>query len=95
MIKAIWLQLAIKGFLNDKDIKKISEIIKPKANKIIITKPKYERAADTKLIKKYFNKNSIIIEDVRKAVNYARRIVGKKDLVLVAGSIYVVGEIIK
>ena len=83
--------ILIIGFLDDKDIKTISGIIK--ADKVIITKPKYERAASTKIVKKYFKK-SIIIEDVTKALKHAKKIANKEDLILVAGSIYIVGEII-
>ena len=44
------------------------------------------------------NKNKAIkteiINDSKKALNYARKITGKNDLVVAAGSIYLVGEII-
>jgi len=83
--------ILIVGFLKDKDIKKISKIIK--ADKIILVKPKDERAANPLKIKKYFN-NAIIINDTKKAFKYAKKISYKKDLILVTGSIYVVGEII-
>lgn len=83
--------ILIIGFLKDKDIKKISKIIK--ADKIILVKPKDERSAEPLKIKKYFN-NPIIINDTKKALKYAKKISNKKDLILVAGSIYVVGEII-
>ena len=82
--------IIIVGFLKDKDIKSISKIIK--SDKIIITKPKYERAAEPLKIKKYFN-NAIIINDTKKALKYAKEIADKKDLILVTGSIYVVGEV--
>ena len=86
--------ILVVGFSNDKDIKTISEIIKPKANKTIITKSSNERASEPKLIKKYFNKNSIIIQNPKNALNYAKKIATKKDLILVTGSIFLVGEII-
>ena len=85
--------ILVVGFLKDKDIDAISKIIKPKANKIIITKPKYERAAELLKIKKYFY-NPIIINDTKKALKYAKKISKKNDLILVAGSIHVVGEVI-
>ncbi|MBI2651048.1 bifunctional folylpolyglutamate synthase/dihydrofolate synthase [Candidatus Woesearchaeota archaeon] len=85
--------IVVAGFSNDKDIKKISEIIKPKAEQIILTKSKSHKAADTSLIKKYFN-NPIIIKNPKNALNYAKKTASKKDLVLVTGSIYMIGEVV-
>jgi len=85
--------ILIVGFSNDKDIKTISEIIKNKAYKAIITKSGNERALEPKIIKKYFNKNSIIIENPKKALEYAKDIAEKRDLILITGSIFLVGEL--
>lgn len=85
--------IIVIGFSKDKDIGKISKIISPLADKIILTKSNNERAAEPIMIKKYF-KNSIIIKNPKKALVYAKKIAGKKDLVLVAGSIFLVGEVI-
>ena len=49
---------------------------------------------DTKIIKKYFNKNLIVIKNPKNALKYAKKIASKKDLVLVTGSIFLVGELI-
>jgi dihydrofolate synthase/folylpolyglutamate synthase len=86
--------ILIVGFSDDKDIKSISKIIKHKANKTIITKSKNERAADPKIIKKYFNKDSILINNPKNALKYAKKIASKKDLILVTGSMFLVGELI-
>lgn len=83
--------IAVLGFSKDKDVKAISKIIK--ADKIILTEANNERAAKIKDIKKYF-KNSIIIKNSKKALEYAKKNAGKRDLVVVAGSIYLVGEVI-
>ena len=42
--------------------------------------------------KKYF-KNSIMINNPKKALDYAKKITKKSDLILVAGSIFLVGEL--
>ena len=84
--------IAVLGFSNDKDIKTISKIIKPKANKIILTKSSNQRASEPETIKKYF-KNPVIIKNPKKAFEYAKKVAGKKDLVLIAGSIFLVGEL--
>ncbi|MBI2522782.1 bifunctional folylpolyglutamate synthase/dihydrofolate synthase, partial [Candidatus Woesearchaeota archaeon] len=84
--------IIILGFSNDKDIKAISEIINPMANKIILTKSSNERAAEPEAIKKYF-KNSMIIKNPKEALKHAKKIAKKEDLVLIAGSIFFVGEL--
>ena len=99
--------IMVLGFSDDKDIKSISKIINPLSNTMILTKSSNERAAEPETIKKYFNKNSImlgnqrfpaptplVIKNPKKALTYAKRIAGKRDLVLIAGSIFLVGELI-
>ena len=86
--------ILIIGFSNDKDIKAISKIIKPKAYKTIITKSDNEKAEKPKIIQKYFNTNSIIINNPKKALKYAKSIATNKDLILITGSIFLVGELI-
>src|SRR3989344_8359438 len=84
--------ILVIGILKDKDIKSIIKIIEPLADKIVITKPKIDRAAEPEDIAKYFKKEYKIIEDVKTAFNYAKKIAKNSDLILVTGSIYVVGE---
>ena len=81
----------VVGFSIKKDIAKISKIII--ADKIILTQADNERAAKIKDFKKYF-KNPIIIKNSKKALSYSKKISTKNDLILVAGSIYMIGEII-
>ncbi len=83
--------ILIVGFSNDKDIKTISKIIK--ADKVVITKSSNIKALEPKIIKQYFN-NSIIIKNPKQALNYAKKLAKKDDLILVAGSIFLVGEVI-
>ena len=87
--------ILVIGILNDKDIKKIMEIIKPFADKIIITKAKTPRAENPSNIKKFIKNKVKIIKNVKKAVKYAEKIAGKNDLILVTGSCFVVGEAMK
>ena len=49
---------------------------------------------DNKQKEKYFNKKSIIINNPRKALKYAKKIASNKDLILVTGSIFLVGELL-
>ena len=83
--------ILVLGFSEDKDIKKISKIFKP--NKTILTKSNNIKAIEPSKIKKYFN-NPIIINSPKKALKYAKSIANKNDLILITGSIFLVGELI-
>ena len=106
-LKIIKKQKNIKNFIfvfgvqKDKDIEAILKIINPLISTIIFTKSKNEKAAKPKklldIFKKINNKKSIktkLINNPKNALSYAKKIAGKNDLVVVAGSIYMVGEII-
>lgn len=86
--------ILVIGILSDKDIKRMIEIIEPLADIIIITKPDIKRASEPKEMAKYIKKEHKLIEDVKEAFDYAKKTAEKDDLVLVTGSIYVVGEVI-
>jgi folylpolyglutamate synthase/dihydropteroate synthase len=68
---------------------------------IIFTKSKNKKAENPKQLLKIFNKinqnkpvKTKIIQNPRSAMGYARKISDKNDLVVVAGSIYLAGEMI-
>jgi len=86
----------VVGFSKDKDVDEISKIINSnkRIKMIILTSTDNERAMTTKEAKQYFNTNIIIIKNSKKALDYAKEIKDKDDLILVAGSIYLVGELI-
>ena len=87
--------IVILGFSDDKDIASMSKIINPLASKIILAKSSNERAAEPENIKSYFNnKNPVIINNPKQALNYAKKIAKKEDLILIAGSIFLAGELI-
>jgi len=85
--------IVIAGFSIGKDIGKISKIIMEKADKIILTRANNERAMKINDFKRYFE-NPIIKKIPKNALEYAKKISGKGDLILVAGSIYLIGEVI-
>ena len=82
--------ILILGFSDDKDIKTISKIIK--ADKVILTKSSNYKAIGPIKIKKYFTK-PIIIKNPKKAFKYAKNLATKKDLIIITGSIFLVGEL--
>ena len=85
--------IVVAGLSNDKDVEKISEIIRKKADKIVLTQAKSERAMDVSTARKYFA-NALIVKNSKKALEYAKKIANKEDLILAAGSIFMIGEII-
>lgn len=87
----------IFGAMQDKDLTEIAEIIFPKAEKLILTKPDNPRSMETSELKNYVssnveNKNLFLAESVSEAIKTAKDISSEKDLMLVTGSLYLVGE---
>lgn len=83
----------IIGILKDKDYKNILRELTPLAQKVILVKAKIPRALEPEILAKHV-KNPIIIKNPKKALRYAKEIAKNKDLILVTGSIYVVGEVV-
>jgi dihydrofolate synthase/folylpolyglutamate synthase len=89
----------------DKDIKKMLQSVLPLTCKLIITK--FERTTDfgkslavvpktiAKLAQTISHQTPIIVPDNQKALSMARKLAKKDDLVLVTGSLYLVGEVRK
>ena len=85
------------GTMRDKDLTEIAEILFPKAEKLILTKADNPRSTETADLLKAtpgdFDKNKIFqIETVEKALKTAKEISLEKGLILVTGSLYLVGE---
>ncbi|HZX44066.1 MAG TPA: folylpolyglutamate synthase/dihydrofolate synthase family protein [Candidatus Nanoarchaeia archaeon] len=86
--------ILIMGVLKDKDYRLMLDGLAKLSDRIVIVKPKIPRALDPRVIAKGLEKNFIIIEDTKKALVYAKKIAGPKDLIVVTGSFYVVGEVV-
>ncbi len=88
--------ILVLGVLADKDAAGIAAALVPLANETITTAPDYSRAlpADelASLIKK-FGSNVEIEASVTKALERAKEKARPADLILIAGSLYVIGEI--
>ncbi len=88
-------KILVIGILKDKDYKTILKILVPFFDKIIITKPKLYRALEPEIIAKEMSgKEFLIKKEVKEAVNYAKSIAENDDLIVITGSIYVVGEVL-
>jgi dihydrofolate synthase/folylpolyglutamate synthase len=85
----------VMGVSRDKDIKGIIEELEPISDSIVLTKSRVsERAEDPKKIASLMGacRESIATESVDEAMDLALSSAGNNDLVLVTGSLFVVGE---
>lgn len=82
------------AIMQDKDISKVVNTIEKNFKKIIITKPKIERAANPEIIYRYFEEKEKvkIIEEPRKCLDYLTK---KNEPTIYAGSFYLIGEILE
>jgi dihydrofolate synthase/folylpolyglutamate synthase len=81
---------------NDKDYQSMLSNIVPISDFVVITRHKVmNRGTDPKIlaeeVKKY-SKNFVIVDDVKDAVEKGLSIADKKDMVLITGSLFTVGE---
>ena len=93
--------ICVLGMQSDKNIQSMLNIIKPLVSSVIFTKSANPKAANPEYLLQIFNNlnknkkiNRKIINNPKKAVNYAKKLAGKNDLVVAAGSIYMIGELI-
>jgi dihydrofolate synthase/folylpolyglutamate synthase len=84
--------------MRDKNIEKLSEILFPLAQKVILTKFPFFKAAEPEDIQRQaprFQDRILIQPDVQKAVQSAIQAASSNGVVLVAGSLFLIGEIKK
>jgi dihydrofolate synthase/folylpolyglutamate synthase len=89
--------ILIIGILRDKNIIDMLSTIAPISNQIIITQSSNERACKPEEIKNIINnigykKNINIKNSISDAINYAKSIANKDDLICISGSLFTVGE---
>jgi dihydrofolate synthase/folylpolyglutamate synthase len=85
--------ILILGVSNDKDIRGICRELFDLADKVILTKAQSIRAIDPCLLAGYFQgKESYITNGVSEAKSLGMRLASGKDLILVTGSLFVIGE---
>jgi dihydrofolate synthase/folylpolyglutamate synthase len=85
------------GVMRDKAVQEITEILFPIAAHIIVTHANNPRSATSNEIRQAAARVTAGIdleeaENVRSALDQARKVAGKAGLVVVTGSIYIVGE---
>jgi dihydrofolate synthase/folylpolyglutamate synthase len=81
------------GVAADKAVGEMSDILFPLASQVIITRIPSPRAADPKVIAEKVHREVICIENVGDALSEALRITQTDGLVVVCGSLFLVGEV--
>jgi dihydrofolate synthase/folylpolyglutamate synthase len=87
--------ILIIGILQDKDYQGIIAALVPLADHVVVTKPQYSRAMEVRVLATSIRKLHSSVETaetVGEAVTLARDKVSSDDLVLITGSLYVVGD---
>jgi dihydrofolate synthase / folylpolyglutamate synthase len=85
----------VLGILGDKDYRGIVSELVPLADHVVVTKPEYSRAMDVAALSsevRALHSSVETAETVSKAVVAAQAIAAPDDLILVTGSLYVVGD---
>lgn len=84
------------GILEDKDIESVLEILIPKFDKVITTTPDNPRAINCEKLKekisKYMN-NVVAKPQIEAAVKYTLENASKDDIIISAGSLYMIGAV--
>jgi dihydrofolate synthase/folylpolyglutamate synthase len=86
------------GAMRDKAISEMTEILFPLAECVIATRPGNPRAASPEEIQQAAARTGVeieVVDDVRLAVKRARAVAGPKTVVVITGSIYLVGEVMR
>jgi len=84
--------ILVLGISDDKDISGICRVLEELADEVILTRAATSRAADPKKLASYFSQKKHVTASVKEASSLARKIARKEDLILVTGSLFVVGE---
>ena len=88
--------IIVLGIMADKDLRGMVHKLAPLADHIILTRPRYERAAEPESLREMageFAKRTELIRSVRQALKRAMTLATSEDLVVVTGSLYFIGEV--
>lgn len=90
--------ILILGILADKQVSKMTSVITPAADRVICVTPNSVRSEDAFKLKKIaelYNKNCEAFQDYREAYARALYYAEDEDIVLVSGSLYMIGDMRK
>ena len=87
----------ISGILKDKEYKEMAKLLAPLAKKIIVTTPESERALSPSVLKEVFSLYTdvpieVILNPIE-ALKYAKKDLSPHDILLVTGSLYLIGKV--
>lgn len=88
--------IIVLGIMADKDLRGMVHKLAPLADHLILTRPRYERAAEPESLREVageFAKRTELISSVRQALKRAMTLATSEDLVVVTGSLYFIGEV--
>ena len=86
------------GAMRDKAIAEMTEILFPLADRVIATRPQNPRAASPEEVQQAAVRTGVeveAVEDVQQAMQRARDLAGPGTVIVVTGSIYLVGEVMQ
>ena len=87
--------ILVLGIMADKDVPSILRGIVPMANHVVFTRPEYYRAAAPETLMQQalpLGKPGEIQPTLAKAIEKAKRMADREDLILITGSLFTVGE---
>lgn len=87
--------LLVFGMMKDKNLKKTLDYITPLANRIFLTRAEYDRSANPEDLNKFLvgkKPRPRIFPTIPQAITQAIKEAGPEDLILITGSLFVVGE---
>lgn len=87
--------ILVIGILADKDFRGVLSELLPLADHVVVTSPRYSRAMDAAYLAetvKCLHGSVSSTENVEQAVHRARQIASGDDVVVITGSLYVVGD---
>ncbi|NQT95616.1 MAG: bifunctional folylpolyglutamate synthase/dihydrofolate synthase [Candidatus Omnitrophica bacterium] len=92
------LDILILGASSDKDIEGIGKTLCPMAKAVIFTKANTPRATEPKVLAKEMGKycrEHYVAYDAKDALFFAKSLCAKKGTILIAGSLFLVGDILR
>lgn len=86
--------ISVFAIMSRKDHKHIAPIIRENSDYLIVTTNGDKKSLDVEVLKNETSAD-IALNDLKEALNYAKKISKPNDLILIFGSLYLVGEILK
>lgn len=86
------------GILKDKDVEQMVKVIVPLADEVVVTEANIYRKMEAEELEKIinnYNGNTHVEKDIKKAIDKTHELAKEDDLILFAGSLYLIGDVRK